>query len=46
MQALSLYHTAGIAPAYLSQIETVRREGALETMRKIALNITLDDLVG
>lgn len=38
----------GLAPAYLSQIETGKRDGTLETYRKIAeaLNLTLDDLVG
>jgi transcriptional regulator with XRE-family HTH domain len=38
----------GLAPAYLSQIETGKRDGTLETYRKIAeaLNLTLDDLAG
>ena len=40
--------SAGIAPAYLSQIEGGKRAGTVDTLRKIAmaLNITLDDLVG
>ncbi|WP_420960030.1 helix-turn-helix domain-containing protein [Brucella sp. IR073] len=47
MSAKVLAGAADIAPAYLSQIETGKREGTLDTMRKIAqaLNITLDDLV-
>ena len=40
--------SAGIAAAYLSQIEAGKRAGTVDTLRKIAmaLNITLDDLVG
>jgi DNA-binding XRE family transcriptional regulator len=38
---------AGIAQPYLSQIETGKREGTLQTMKKIAaaLRVKLDDLV-
>ena len=44
----ALAERAGLSPAYLSQIETGKREGTLEAMRNIALalNITLDDLAG
>ena len=43
----SLAENAGIAPAYLSQIETGQRDGTIGTMKKIAatLGVTLDDLV-
>lgn len=39
---------AGIAQAFLSQIETGKRDGTVDTVRKIAgaLSVTLDDLVG
>jgi DNA-binding XRE family transcriptional regulator len=39
---------AGISKAYLCQIETGRREGAVKTLRAIAtaLNVTVDDLQG
>ncbi len=39
---------AGVAQPYLSQIETGKRDGTIETMRRIAaaLGLTLDDLVG
>jgi len=42
-----LADAALISPSYLSQIETGRREGTLETMARIAraLRIDLDDLV-
>ena len=42
-----LAEAALISPSYLSQIETGRREGTLETMARIAraLRIDLDDLV-
>lgn len=48
MKAGALAEKAGIAQAYLSQIETGKREGTVETYRKIAeaLGVTLDDLVG
>lgn len=44
----ALAEVAGLAPAYISQIETGKREGTIKTMRKIAvaLNITMDDLLG
>ena len=43
----ALAERAGIAQPYLSQIETGKREGTLQTMKKIseALGVTLDDLV-
>ena len=39
---------AGIAQPFLSQIETGKRDGTVETLRRIAdaLAVTLDDLVG
>jgi len=39
---------AGIAAAYLSQIESGQRAGSVETYRKLAeaLSLTVDDLVG
>ena len=48
LSAKALANQAGLAPAYLSQIETGKRDGTLETYRRIAeaLNLTLDDLVG
>jgi len=38
--------SAGISKAYLSQIETGKRQGAVKTLRAIAsaLGVTLDDL--
>jgi transcriptional regulator with XRE-family HTH domain len=44
----ALAETVGIAPAYLSQIETGKRDGTLETYRKLAnaLRLTLDELAG
>ncbi len=44
----ALAERAGIAQAFLSQIETGRREGTVETLRKLAqaLDLALDDLVG
>jgi DNA-binding XRE family transcriptional regulator len=43
----ALADRAGIAQPYLSQIETGKREGTLQTMKKIAdaLKITVDDLI-
>jgi len=43
----ALAEKAGITQPYLSQIETGKREGTLQTMKKIAeaLKIGLDDLV-
>jgi DNA-binding XRE family transcriptional regulator len=47
LTASALAEKAGIAQPYLSQIETGKREGTLQTMKKIAdaLGVTLDDLV-
>ena len=44
----ALAEKAEIAQGFLSQIETGRREGTIETLRKIAaaLSLTIDDLVG
>jgi DNA-binding Xre family transcriptional regulator len=38
---------AGIAPAYLSQIETGKREGTVDTLKALAaaLGVMVDDLV-
>ena len=43
----ALAELAGVAPAYLSQIETGKREGTVSTLSKIAkgLGVTIDDLV-
>jgi DNA-binding Xre family transcriptional regulator len=43
----ALAKQAGIAPAYLSQIETGKREGTVETLKALAqaLGVTVDDLV-
>jgi ribosome-binding protein aMBF1 (putative translation factor) len=43
-----LAEKAGIAPAYLSQVETGKRDGTVATLRKLAdaLGVTLDDLAG
>jgi len=43
----SLAEKAGIAPAYLSQIETGKRDGTVATIKKLAdaLGVTVDDLV-
>ena len=48
LTAVDLAKAAGIAPAYLSQIETGKRDGTVETYRKLAaaLRVTLDDLIG
>lgn len=47
MTARTLADAAGISAAYLSEIETGRKEGSLSVMRRIAdaLNVDLDDLV-
>ena len=47
LTASALAAQAGIAQPYLSQIETGKREGTLQTMKKIAdaLRVKLDDLV-
>ena len=44
----TLAEKAGIAPAYLSQIETGKRDGTVSTIKKLAaaLGVTVDDLVG
>ena len=44
----SLAEKAGIAPAYLSQIETGKRDGTVSTIKKLAeaLGVMVDDLVG
>jgi len=46
LTARELAAKAGISPAYLSEIETGKKAGSLETMGKIArtLNVSLDDL--
>ena len=46
MTVAALAEKAGITQPYLSQIETGKREGTLQTMKKVAeaLNIGLDDL--
>jgi DNA-binding XRE family transcriptional regulator len=48
LKAAALAEKASIAQAYLSQIETGKREGTVETYRKIAeaLGVSLDDLLG
>jgi transcriptional regulator with XRE-family HTH domain len=48
MKAGALAEAAGIAQAYLSQIETGKREGTVDTYRKLAeaLRISMDDLLG
>lgn len=48
LKAGALAEKVGLAQVYLSQIETVRREGTVETYCKIAaaLGVGLDDLLG
>jgi len=48
MSVKALAGKAGIAPAYLSQIETGKRDGTVATVKKLAaaLGITVDDRVG
>lgn len=48
LKAQDLATKAGIAQAFLSQIETGKRDGTVETYRKLAdaLGVTLDDLAG
>ena len=48
LTSAALAEKAGITQAFLSQIETGKRDGTIETMRKIAiaLGVTIDDLVG
>ncbi|MEO8669415.1 MAG: helix-turn-helix transcriptional regulator [Bauldia sp.] len=47
MTAAALAKKAGIARPYLTQMETRRRVGTIETMRSIAdaLGVTIDDLI-
>ena len=47
LSAKALAEAAGITQAYLSQIETGKRDGTIGTMKKIAeaLEVTIDDLV-
>ena len=47
LSASSLAEKAGIAQAFLSQIETGRRDGTVTTLKKIAdaLSVTVDDLI-
>ena len=44
----ALANTAGISTAYLCQIETGKRQGAVKTLKALAqaLGVTLDDLQG
>ncbi len=44
----ALAEKAGIAQAFLSQIETGKRDGTIDTLRRIAaaLGVSLDDLAG
>lgn len=46
LSATALSEKAGIAQPYLSQIETGKRDGTVDTYRKIAavLGVTIDDL--
>ncbi|TNC13603.1 helix-turn-helix transcriptional regulator [Methylobacterium terricola] len=48
LSAAGLAEQADLSQAYLSQIETGKRDGTVETYRKIAtvLNVSLDDLLG
>ncbi len=43
----ALAEAAGIAPAYLSQMETGKRDGTVQTMLRLskALNLKIDDLI-
>lgn len=43
----ALAASAGVTAAYLSQIESGKREGTVDTLRKIAaaLNVMIDDIV-
>lgn len=47
MTTTALATAAGVGQGFLSQIETGKREGTVETLKKIAgaLKVTLDDLV-
>jgi transcriptional regulator with XRE-family HTH domain len=46
LKAVALARAAGISPAYLSEIETGKKDGTFRTMASIArvLNVSLDDL--
>jgi DNA-binding XRE family transcriptional regulator len=46
MSPKDLAEAAGVTPAYLSQVETGKRDGTLDTCRKLvrALRVTLDEL--
>lgn len=46
LKAVTLARAAGISPAYLSEIETGKKDGTFRTMAAIAqvLNVSLDDL--
>src|SRR5882757_6003007 len=48
MTVKALAEASGIAPAYLSQVETGKRDGTLDTYRKLAdvLHLSLDELAG
>ena len=48
LSAKALAEQAGIAQPFLSQLETGKRDGTVETLKKIAaaLCLTIDDLVG
>ena len=48
LNAATLAEQAGLSQAFLSQIETGKRDGTIDTYRKIAavLNVSLDDLLG
>lgn len=47
LSARALADEVGIAPGFLSQIETGKREGAVDTLKKIAtaLSLKVDDLI-
>ncbi|MGX7706489.1 helix-turn-helix domain-containing protein [Methylobacterium sp. Gmos1] len=48
LNAAALAEQTGLSQAFLSQIETGKRDGTVDTYRKIAavLNVSLDDLLG
>ena len=48
LSAAALAEQAELSQAYLSQIETGKRDGTIDTYRKVAavLNVSLDDLLG
>lgn len=47
MTQVQLAEKAGIARAYLAQLETGKKQGSVEVLKKIAstLNLDLDDIV-